>query len=472
MKILNSDMYFQPTINKSILFFLEKKKKFVFRLKKEINQPLNLIFLKNLKDQIFSITSFLKGKKINNFEVFYSLKANNSPFLVKKISEILPAEVSSPYETKLTLSNNPKQLIINYPGDLKKIITIIKNKQNSKTKILLSLNSYEQFVFLLKNKLNYDFLIRIGNIENKKFSHLKLSRFGIDEYLIPDIFKILKKTFLIEKFKGLSFHVDSTSDELKREYFKKAINLTIEALKNGFRNEILDIGGGIRFNYINKTNWNNLTFVISEKIIEGDSDFFWNDYNFGIIKKDKKIFGEGSFFPYYSDANEFSQINFLLDTDFEGEKAINVVNDLNIKLIFEMGRFILKDVGGSLFEIEQISQKNKNYFLILNGKYNEIAAHLDIIYDPILIKSDRNELNETNDRKIGYFIFGNTCLEDDIFFKRKIFFPQKPNEGDLLFFSNTIAYKTKIFNNSFINGNKEVNIYLDKNYQLINKEVL
>ncbi|MFN4212689.1 MAG: hypothetical protein ACK4FL_01860 [Microgenomates group bacterium] len=465
-------MYFQPIINKNIISFLEKEKKFVFRLKKKINQPFNLIFLKNLKDHVFDLKSLFESKKVNNFEIFYSLKANNSPFLVKKISEILPIEASSPYETELALSNNPKKLIINYTGDLKKIISILSKKLKSKTRIYLSLNSYEQYLFLEKNKLNYDFLIRIGNIENKKFASLKTSRFGFDDNLIPEIFKNIKKTFLIENFKGLSFHVDSTSDELKREYLKKAISLTIEALKMDFRNEILDIGGGVRFNYINKTNWNNLTFLISKKIIEGDSNFFWNNYNFGIIKKDKKIFGEGSFFPYYSDTNEFSQINFLLDAEFEGEKAINVLNDLNIKLIFEMGRFILKDIGGSLFEIEEICQKNKNHFLILNGKYSEIAAQFDIIYDPILIKINENKTSEVSDKKIGYFIFGNTCLEDDIFFKRKIYFPQNPNKGDLLFFSNTIPYKTKIFNNSFINGNKEINIYFDENYQLIKREVL
>lgn len=461
-------MHFTPKVNNKILSLLLNKQ-LIFKLNRIIKQPFNVIFLKNIRSQIYNIKNFLKNSKLNNFEIFYSLKANSSPYLVKKLEyEFL--EASSPYETKLALKTNPQKLIINYSGNLKKIIDVFKNYTKTKTKLYLSLNSFEQFLFLINNNLKFDFLIRIGNINNKRFIDLKTTRFGIDQKLIFEIFNVLKKDHFKEKFKGFSFHLDTTSDDLKAEYIKKSVNLIMSALKEGFQIEILDIGGGVRFNYIDKKNWNDLIFLISKKIFHGENNFFWNNYNFGIIKKNKRIFGEGNFFPYYSDNNGFNQIKYWLSTEINGEKLTKILNDLNIRLIFEMGRFILKNAGGSIFEIEQICNSNEKSFLILNGKYNEIAASLDIMYDPVLIKRELIDKNKINKR--CYFIFGNTCLEDDIFFKRKICFRNPPQEGDLLYFHNTIPYKTKIFANNFINGNREINLYFDDNYQLIYKEIL
>ncbi len=463
-------MYFPPLINKNTLNFLEQKKLWLFKLEKQVDQPFNLIFLKNLNDQIEKILGFLKSVRINNFELFYSMKANNAPFLVSFISKLLPVESSSPFETNLAFKNNPKQIIVNYPGNLKKILPILKKFKNLKTKVYLVINSEEQLTFLIKENIKIGFFIRLGNIKTEKFNNLRKTRFGIDEEIIPEIFKKLKKQNQRKYFKGLSFHIDSTSEELKREYLKKVISLSIDGLNMGFNIDSLDLGGGIRFNYISKNNWNELNFLISKKILENNQEFFWNNYNFGIIKKKERIFGEGNFFPYFSENNGTAQIQYLLDTEINGEKFSTILNDLNLKLIFELGRFILQDAGGSIFKIEQVVNKKNSQYLILNGKYNEIAANLDILYDPILFKNPKNK--KVNKVKNSYFIFGNTCLEDDIFFKRKVYLPNEPEEEDLLFFNNTIAYKTKIFNNQFINGNKEINFYVDKNYQLIKKEIL
>lgn len=455
--------YFKPKINDEIENFLTYNKKTIFYLSEKLNQPFNFIFLEIVKNNIKKLKYKLKEKKLP-VEIFYSLKANNSPYLVSSIAENIDFEVSSLYELNL-VNKKRNKVILNGPRDEKTLIEAGKNIEKN----LIVINSKEEFEnFFVSKRLKNNFLIRIGNINQNVFSNLKATRFGIDEEFIPQIIKKIKKYNLSNQFLGFAFHVDSTSDDLKREYFKKIFHLTIEALNNNLKPKILNIGGGVRFNYVDKNVWGELTTLIQEKVLKNDDQYLLNGYSFGIAKKKERVVGEGNYYPYYHDLTELNQIEYILNTTYQEERIIDLVKDLNLTIYLELGRIILNQVGGSFFRIISIEKRNKTNHIILNGKSIEISANLDIIYDPIVIEKEKSKTKEI----FSGFIFGHSCLEDDVFFRRKIYFEEGIKIHDILYIHNTIAYKTKIFHNDFINNHKEINFYFDKDYKLVREEIL
>lgn len=453
---------FLPLIDKKISFFLKKNKNFIFKLKEDLNSPFNLIFIEKILKNIKDLKNEIKIKNING-EIFYSAKANNSAYLSYYLKDKINFECSSLFELKQILPIKNKT-IINGPKN-NQLIDFISNY---KDKIILVINSIEEFKeFYLNKKIRNNFLIRVGNINQKKFAKVNTTRFGVDEDYIFELINLIKEKELKKIFLGFAFHVDSTSDDLKRLYLEKAFEFIIYSIKLGLKPKIIDIGGGIRFNYMEKKDWSEITTLIQNKVLNNDEDYLYNNYNFGIVKKDNRVFGEGKYYPYYHNLTGIDQLIYILNAQFQEEKIINLSKDLNINFFIETGRYLLKDSGGTIFKIEQIEKRQNNYHVILNGKNTEISANLDILYDPLLLKKNKNK-----QKNFSCFIFGNSCLEDDIFYKRKIYFETEIKKGDLLYFHNTIAYKTKFFHNQFINGNKEINIYLDSNYQLIKKEIL
>lgn len=454
--------YFKPSIIDKIENFLNSNKNIIFDLSEKLNQPFNFIFLGIIKDNIKKIKDSLKEKRWP-VELFYSLKANNSPYLVRSMVNDINFEVSSLYELNL-INEMDSKVILNGPKDEKTLINAGKNIEKN----LIVVNSKEEFEeFFVNKRIKNNFLIRIGNIKQKIFSNLKITRFGIDEEFISKIIQEIKKYGLVDQFLGFAFHVDSTSDDLKREYLKKIFYFTIEAINNGLKPKILNIGGGIRFNYVERKTWGEITTLIQEKVLKNDSQYLLNNYNFGITQRKQRVFGEGNYYPYYHDLTELEQIEYILNATYQSEKIINLIEDLNLKVYLELGRLILNQAGGSFLKIISIEKRNKTNHIVLNGKSTTISANLDILYDPIVIKKGKS-------KKIFFsgFIFGHSCLEDDVFYRRKINFEEQVEKKDLLYFHNTIAYKTKIFQNDFIDNQKEINIYFDKNYQLIKKEII
>lgn len=454
--------YFKPKIIDKIENFLNYNKNIIFDLSEKLNQPFNFIFLGIIKDKLKKLKDSLKEKRWP-VKLFYSLKANNSPYLVHSVAENIDFEVSSLYELNL-VNEMGNKVILNGPKDEKTLINAAKNSEKN----LIVVNSKEEFEeFFLSKRIKNNFLIRIGNIKQKIFSNLKITRFGIDEEFISKIIEKIKKNDLTDQFFGFAFHVDSTSDDLKREYFKKIFHFTIEAINHNLKPKILNIGGGIRFNYVDKKIWGEITTLIQEKVLKNDSQYLLNNYNFGITQKNQRVFGEGNYYPYYHNLTELEQIEYILNATYQNEKIIKLIEDLNLKVYLELGRLILNQAGGSFFKVISIEKRNKTNHIVLNGKSTTISANLDILYDPIVIKKGKTKKNF-----FSGFIFGNSCLEDDIFYRRKINFEEKVEKNDLLYFHNTISYKTKIFQNGFIDNQKEINFYFDKNYQLIKKEII
>lgn len=441
-------------------------KNFFNQIIKKINQkisfdnPLHIIFPFLIINNIKEINNFFKSINFDKFKIFFASKSLVSEFFYSYLKKInLNLEVSSFYELNLALRNKNKniKILTNGPKDEKYLYQSLNNK------VIIGINSMSELKFISQKKSDNQILIRLGNLNIKNFSSLNKTRFGIDEDDLESALEIVKKAKL--NFIGFSFHIDSTSDDLKKIYLQKSIEYTLIAIKKfNLYPKVINIGGGFRVNYLDKNNWTSIINHIYENLKNKNSNYFWNNYNFGIIEKNNRIFGEGNFYPFFSESSESKQLQNILDLEFENEKIINFLKDFNIELWLEPGRWLLNQLGGSFFKIIEI-EKNK---IVLNGKNTDIGFNLDILYDPILIK--KNKSTNKNYQYQGYFIFGNSCLEEDIFYKRKIFFEKPVDKNDLLYFHNTIAYKMDFFANRLINYKHLPKIFFDENYKLLKIE--
>lgn len=450
-------MQIKPILDKKIEDFLSTNK--LFHLEKKYSTPFHIIFPSIFIKNLNKLENFFISKRINSYKIFFSYKAITSKLFPKFINpQKTSVEVSSEEELKnlLNLQYDKKNLLSNGPKSHSYLEILIKKNIN------IVVNTIDELKILSQKKVKNNLIIRVGNLNLNKFSFLGKTKFGINENDIANALKIIKNNNL--NFLGFSFHLDTTSDDLKKIYLKKLIEFTLIAKKDfNIDSKIIDIGGGIRINYIDKKNWDKIINFIYEKIFKKEESFFWNNYNFGIVEKNNRLFGEGNFYPFYSQPSEFEQIDYILNTEFQNEKIINIINDLGLQLWIEPGRLLLNQVSGTFFKIQEVSN---NQIIFIDGRNTDIGFNLDILYDPLLIKKSNNCKKIKN----SYFIFGNTCLEDDVFYKRKIFFEKKPENGDLLYFHNTAAYKIGIYSNYFINYKAIPKIFLDENYKELEVE--
>lgn len=419
-----------------------------FYKEKLFKSKLNSFHILNLNianENIEKIKNFFLKNNLS-YQIYYSFKTNKSEEIVRYLSKKeIGIETSSEEELKKSLKYTQK-IICQGPKNDVYLKLIRKNNQ-----IINVVNDNEELVKSIKMKIK-NIMIRIGNLKDSSFFE-NYTHFGFNEDEIENTLKNIKNNEKQINFLGFSFHLDTTSDDLKILYLSKAIYFLTKARIMGLKPQFLNIGGGWRVNYMKKEEWEKIINFIYEKINQNDKSYFWNNHNFGILKIKNRLFGEGSFYPFYSEVAEEKQLEKIINSEniFLNENNLKLLKDLSIKIIIESGRFLLDQVGISIFKIFNVLE-NK---IFIDGKATNIAHNLDILYDPILIRNNKKNNEKFNyQNNDGCFIFGKSCLEDDIFFKRKIFFEEIPQKDDFLVFINTASYKQDIFANEFITHSK------------------
>jgi diaminopimelate decarboxylase len=425
------------------------------------NKDLNSFHLLNLNiidENIEKIKNFFLKNNLS-YDLYYSFKANKSEMIVKYLSEKgIGIETSSEKELEKAKKFSQK-IICQGPKNDTYLKLIQKNNQTINV-----VNDNEELIKSIRMKIK-NIIIRIGNLKNNNFVE-NYTHFGLDEDEIENTIKTIKNNEKYINFLGFSFHLDTTSDDLKIIYLSKAIYFLIKAKMIGLKPKYLNIGGGWRVNYMGKKEWEKIINFIYEKINQNNNQYFWNNHNFGITKINDRLFGEGSFYHFYDEISEEKQLEKIINSHnvFLNENNLKILKDLSIKIIVESGRFLLNQTGISVFKIFNVV-KNK---IFVDGKATDIAHNLDILYDPILVKNNKEKSNYQNND--GYFIFGKSCLEDDIFFKRKIFFEKLPQKDDFLIFINTTSYKQDIFANEFIT-HSQLKKYFVNNFNQIKNDI-
>ncbi len=168
-----------------------------------------------------------------NFDIFYSVKSNNSPAVLNQIAQNCFFEVVSAYEWEMVKAYHPKQLVLNGPG---KSVSLIEDIHENVDILYLNIDNDTDLDYVSKLSLKK---LKIGL--RVYFNSEKVwNRFGynIDS---SETIRLIRK---IEKFANISgFHFHFSTNKFDIENYHR-IFASIKKLDLPMV-EYIDLGGGL-----------------------------------------------------------------------------------------------------------------------------------------------------------------------------------------------------------------------------------
>ena len=342
-------------------------------------------------DDIEQRVNRLKAAFNNKIHAHYAMKANNHPFLLKKMAEWgLGADIVSGGELKECMDNGIPGTKIVFSGvgktkseiafALKSDIEQINIESPAELKRVAAIASELGVVAPVAFRLNPDVdpethpYIKTGFRENK---------FGMDESFFSELKSILKENPSSLKLKGLTMHIGSQLRELSStfEAVEKTLFIWDQFQEEGFELETLDIGGGVGIDY-------------------------------------------QSFDP----TSEFE----MLET--YGKGILERVGSRKLELMCEPGRILVGRSGVLVCEVQYIKNTpHKNFAIVDTGMHHLLRPSLYQAHHRIY------PLNSSGrERKFLYDVVGPICESSDVVGHDRPF--QELKEGDLLGVLDAGAY--------------------------------
>lgn len=383
-------------------------------LLKEYKTPFYLYDLNVIRESYIELAASLPV----NSQIYYSIKANPHPKIVKELYTMgAGIEVSSIGELKLAkeLGVNRKKII--YTGPAKKYEELEYIVQNKASLISVeSINELEKLSLITKKyKKTINILIRINSSSQILNVGLamsgKPSQFGLDTVHFKRFISKLKENAYI---KLIGFH------------FFDGTNIQNEDI--------------ILNNFINA-----LRFV--KKVVD--------EFNLDISIID---LGGGFGAPFASNEKKpkYKSIKSVIEKEME-----NIFSpDKQPSLIFESGRYLVGDSGKFFTSIIDVKESKGENFIVLDSGINHLSGMSGIGRLP-RIKLELNMLAENDSEPKKYTVVGPLCTPLDLFVKNKIL--KGPKIGDVFVVNNVGAYGLTASLIAFLSHNPPIEIVIDNN---------
>lgn len=475
-------MKLTPKIDGNIKRFLNDKKG-VYNLTNTFGSPLNIVFPKNIKENIDDFKKVFDKHNIKG-HIYYAHKCNKSSAIVKEVlNNNINIDVASLEELKHALSIGFTSNKIEATGPKNDEFIILGLRHN----ILFNADNLEEINTIIKfhKKMNKKektrILIRLNNFtsEGNKFIN-KQSRFGIPKNASGEIIRYMSENSEILTLLGFSFHLDTVNIKEKTIAIENIIDLFELSYEANLNPYIINIGGGFKLNYLdNADEWNNSISELKEDILSGKSKLTWNNTSFGLRTENGVIKGNLNIYNYYEERVKEKLLEDILLTQlprFQNRKIGEILSENMIEIMIEPGRSLLDQVGINIAKVVYTKKSSEGDFLvgIDMNRSNLLIGEQEMFVDPILIS---NKVSEKEN--IGCYILGNLCLESDIIFKHKVLFNKMPEKDDLVVFINTAGYFMDFNESNTImqkTANKLIAVpcedafkyFLDENYEPLN----
>lgn len=324
-----------------------------------------------------------------------------------------------------------------------------KNKQflelALRNQCLISLDSISELKRLIEIKnisqeeVQLEVLIRLNSLQiNGRNVQVKNSRFGINFQEIDKAFDLLKENNIV--LKGFHFHADGYDSTMRGGFIESMLELVKLTYQEGFTPSVINIGGAFRDQTLeNYEGWSKYIESMEERLINQKPLPTWANQTFGLsLNKNHKISGkEKAMSRFYKYKFEDDIQSLLSHKDTENRALSDIINENMITLSIEPGYALLQQCGISLVEVIETKKASDGRALVVLDAniYNlGLAKMFRYHTDPILISKSKST------QCFPAFVAGNLCREDDFLIDRLIHFPQQPQPGDILVFTNTAAY--------------------------------
>lgn len=403
------------------------------------DEPLFLFSPKDLSEMIEPFERVFKKAQLP-YKMFISQKPAFAPSILREVSEKKSAtDVSSVHELLQAIKANiaPEQIMASG----------VKNVEYLRTAamagVLIACDSLEELLALKQiletEKRQGNVLLRLSC--NQILSKVGFeSRFGINQEELTQCFQVISSAFGSIKCLGFAFHLNHGSTTQRVRALEYALTMYEEFSEFLSFPTYISIGGGFRVSSTGKETWSEFFSRIKHHLKQGDEQVSWSKSGLGIEFVDGHLRGRENFVAPSPEVDAEQELSALLSTRlsaFGESKVFEVLKDYLITLIVEPGRSVLQPLvaySAKVQHVKLLSSGDKAVFLNGNTKHIN-ASENHLILDPIHIRAHDHLSPSTH-----AYVFGNLCLESDIFSQRRFFFLHSPVVGDRLVFTHVGAY--------------------------------
>lgn len=352
--------------------------------------------------------------------LFYAIKANSDPILLKSLASIVHGfEVASLGEIEKVrdvdaeipiLFGGPGKTQEEIEGAIRHGVTLLHVESKHELQLVNHIASQKETTVSILLRVNLR-----GSVPNAQLKMAGVpTQFGIDEVEVPNVIGLAKS---LPNVKLLGFHFHAMSNNGDSKTHANFVDHCFDRAKH-WRKEwdvdisYLNVGGGIGVNYQ-----------------DVESQFDWNDF----IER--------------------------LETVLEKH------NDTDWQTLFECGRYITAACGYYAAEVLDIKQNHGQYFCIVRGGSHHLrlpaawkSSHPFTIV-PVETWSYPFERPGVNEAVIT--VAGELCTPNDLL-ARDISIP-RVRVGDILLFSYAGAYGWAISHHDFLSHPHPEHLYIESN---------
>ncbi len=392
-----------------------QKRKYILSLAKKYPTPFYLFDQKALDERVQEFSKTF-CHHIPNLDIFYAVKSNNHPYLLKTmVRHGLGLDVSSGRELGLALESKAKKIIFSGPGKTESELNLaIRNNQ----KIIINIDSFGE-------------LRRLGNLLDKKNKKIRAgvriytkyhgnwNKFGISLDDLAVFFRQAKKYKNIS-LDGIQCHMSWSKDD---QPYRKMLLAIASFIKNNFSAKdrqalkFIDFGGGFENNRLDGYYpW----LVAKNEVIKIAGDYFGKPKNFA----EKYYLTESVPLEKYAET-----ISLTI------KEALKPLVDC--QYYCEPGRILSAKSMFLVFRVVDVKEKD---IVILDGGINMVGSDdYDYFYIPAI------NLSQPAKREIKCRLYGPLCTPYD--FWTHYCYAKKNKEGDVIVFPNMGAYSYSLAQN-------------------------
>ncbi|MCP3465664.1 MULTISPECIES: Y4yA family PLP-dependent enzyme [unclassified Bradyrhizobium] len=388
--------------------------------------PVNLIWPDELRTNLAALKNVLRESGVAH-AIYYGAKVNKSPRL---LSAALRAgagiDVSSLYEFRdaRQLGADGTQLVATGPAK-----TALFHKELIDCNALISVDSPEELEDLIRC-LPLAGPVQAVLLRLRPTNHAQ-NRFGMPAAAIQQcLARIAGENRL--RFDGLHFHLSGYGWESRAQAIGEAAGLIDESRAQGFAPRMIDIGGGLPIQYVDRCAY--------QAHLESQMP---EDYRTGKVP--------GSFYPYGGALSAADWLRSLLRAPMaDGRSIANYLVQEGLVLGMEPGRALADQAAISVFRVLRVKAIGCDAHVIFVEGSSFSACETwfgsEFLVDPILVPAITPPVAT---KPIRGYLAGHSCLDEDVLSNRWLTFPIAPRAGDLLVYANTGGYQMDLLENEF-----------------------
>lgn len=409
-----------------------------------LGSPLNLIYPKVVVSNLVKFQKVFESHKIKG-EVFYAYKANKSVAILKQLAvSNAKIDVASEKELKKALSAGfrGERMEATGPKNTSFIKLALLHGVTFNVNSLQELETIKQLKKELRIVGSTPVFIRLKEFKSSKIDIIqKDAKFGLSVKEARKAIEDLKNSKHLD-FYGFSFHLLTISEQERIVAIEQSLALTLESIEAGFNPRGINIGGGFSANFLkNEKEWQQYISAIKDSLVDPNKpSMSWNQSGLGYWAEKGKIRGSAKFSDFYRSYDQFQELDKVISAKTPTFGRVGQFLQENMLTLFiEPGRSLLDQAGITLAKVVSINKSLKGetvVFLDMNRSHIN-SIELEFMSDPVVIASKKKAPKSAAD---GVFLSGNLCLPHDFICRRKVFFKDDLEPGDVLAFINTAGY--------------------------------